>query len=122
MPCCLNVDKARRVTGRGIPLGFLLLTVMTLGADPQSNSVDRGPAALKNLSLEELSQIEVTTPSKTPTRAFQTPAAIAVITGEDIKRSGALSIPEALRLAPGVEVARIDGNKAKLISSRYFRI
>jgi iron complex outermembrane receptor protein len=69
------------------------------------------PAALKNLSLEELSQIEVTTPSREPQAAFRTPDAIYVITGEDIKRSGATSIPEALRLAPGVEVARIDANK-----------
>ncbi len=69
------------------------------------------PTGLKSLSLEELSQIEVTTPSKSPVKAFQTPAAIYVITGEDIRRSGATTIPEALRLAPGVEVARIDGSK-----------
>ena len=69
------------------------------------------PTALKSLSLEELSQIEVTTPSKEPVKAFQTAAAIYVITGDDIRRSGATSIPEALRLAPGVEVARIDANK-----------
>jgi iron complex outermembrane recepter protein len=43
--------------------------------------------------------------------AHKTPAAIYVITQEDIRRSGATSIPEALRLAPGVEVARIDGDK-----------
>lgn len=66
---------------------------------------------LKKLSLEELSQIEVTTPSKEPEKAFRTPAAIYVITGEDIRRSGATSIPEALRMAPGVEVARIDSDK-----------
>jgi iron complex outermembrane receptor protein len=77
------------------------------GAPPSQGSA----AALKNLSLEELSQIEVTTPSKEPQEAFRTPVAIYVITGEDIKRSGATSIPEALRLAPGVEVARIDANK-----------
>ena len=71
----------------------------------------QGPRVLKNLSLEELSQIEVTTPSKEPTRASQTPAAVYVITGEDIRRSGVTSIPEALRLAPGVEVARIDSSK-----------
>ncbi|MCU1237756.1 MAG: TonB-dependent receptor, plug, partial [Candidatus Solibacter sp.] len=59
----------------------------------------------------ELSQIEVTTPSKQPVKASQTPAAIFVITGEDIRRSGVTSIPEALRMAPGVEVARIDANK-----------
>jgi iron complex outermembrane receptor protein len=97
-----------------IPLALLLLAVTPSifeGSPTQSAAADNSPAALKNLSLEELSQIEVTTPSKTPTRAFQTAAAITVLTGEDIKRSGANSIPEALRLVPGVEVARIDGNK-----------
>jgi iron complex outermembrane receptor protein len=69
-----------------------------------------GPAALKSLSLEELSQIEVTTPSKERAKAFKTAAAINVITSDDIRRSNATSIPEALRLAPGVEVARIDGS------------
>lgn len=69
------------------------------------------PEALKNLSLEQLSQIEVTTPSKEPVPAFRTPVAIYVITGDDIRRSGVNNIPEALRLAPGVEVARIDRSK-----------
>ena len=94
---------------------WLLLAAVTPNAkadDPQIPSPGAtGPGALKNLSLEELSQIEVTTPSKEPAKASQTPAAIYVITGEDIRRSGATSIPEALRLAPGVEVARIDSNK-----------
>ncbi|MBV8844178.1 MAG: TonB-dependent receptor [Bryobacterales bacterium] len=69
------------------------------------------PGELKNLSLEELSQIEVTTPTKQAAPAFRSPMAIYIITGEDIRRSGATTIPEALRLAPGVEVARIDSNK-----------
>ena len=89
---------------------FVVLPLMLCAAQEQDAAV-RNPADLKNLTLEELSQIEVTTPSKAPARAFQTAGAISVITGEDIKRSGATSIPEALRLAPGVEVARIDGNK-----------
>ncbi|MDP9052918.1 MAG: TonB-dependent receptor [Acidobacteriota bacterium] len=70
-----------------------------------------GGAALKRLSLEELSQIDVTSASREPQQAFQLPVAIYVITAEDIRRSGAPNIPEALRLAPGVEVARIDSNK-----------
>lgn len=82
-----------------------LLFTLSLAADsPQ-------PASLKNMSLEELSQIEITTVSKSPTKAIDTPAAVYVITGEDIRRSGAPNIPEALRLAPGVEVARIDSSK-----------
>lgn len=66
---------------------------------------------LKNMSLEQLSQIEVTTPSRQPEKVLNTPSAIYVITADDIRRSGFTSIPEALRLAPGVEVARIDTDK-----------
>src|SRR5712691_5656239 len=96
-----------------------LLWILAASATPALNGDDQqpgssgptGPAVLKKLSLEDLSQIEVTTPSKGPVKAFQSPVAIYVITGEQIRRSGATSIPEALRLAPGVEVARIDANK-----------
>ena len=65
---------------------------------------------LNQASLEDLGNIEVTTTSKEPVKASETPAAIYVITQEDIRRSGATSIPEILRLAPGIEVARIDSN------------
>src|ERR1700722_12440474 len=88
-------------------LHFGILFALPLSAD----SPQTAPAALKSLSLEELSQIEVTSVSKEPEKAMQTAAAIYVITGEDIRRSGAPNIPEALRLAPGVEVARIDSSK-----------
>ncbi len=76
----------------------------------------QGPSAesdnpVKKLTLEQLGNIEVTTASKEPEEVRKTPAAIYVITHDDIERSGATTIPEALRLAPGVEVARIDGNK-----------
>jgi iron complex outermembrane receptor protein len=66
---------------------------------------------LKQLSLEQLGNVQVTTMSKTPQQVWKTAAAVFVITSDDIQRSGARSIPEALRLAPGVEVARIDGDK-----------
>jgi iron complex outermembrane receptor protein len=94
------------------PALLLIVAPIVKGdSPPPGGPAQTNPAALKILSLEQLSQIEVTTPSKEPVRAFATPSAIYVITGEDIRRSGALNVPEALRLAPGVEVARIDGNK-----------
>lgn len=65
---------------------------------------------LTQLSLEELGNIKVTSVSKEPESVRRTPAAIYVITQNDIRRSGATSIPEVLRLAPGVEVARIDSD------------
>jgi outer membrane receptor protein involved in Fe transport len=61
---------------------------------------------LKKLTLEELSTIEVTSVSRTSESLGGAAAAIAVLTNEDIRRSGALSIPEALRLIPGFHVAR----------------
>lgn len=77
---------------------------------PGTPLMAQGPD-LKHMSLEQLSQIEVTTPSKQPEKISRTPAAIYVITADDIRRAGVNSIPEALRLAPGVEVARIDADK-----------
>jgi iron complex outermembrane receptor protein len=93
---------------------FVLLLLVTL-ADQMTRaqatqSNQNPPENLKQVSLEELGQIEVTTASKVPVKATRTPAAIYVITQEDIRRSGATSIPEALRMAPGVEVARVDSN------------
>ncbi len=90
---------------------FVLLVVFParIYANPPENEQEMN-APLKHLSLEDLGQIEVTTASKVPVKATRTPAAIYVITQEDIRRSGATSIPEALRLAPGVEVARVDSN------------
>jgi iron complex outermembrane receptor protein len=65
---------------------------------------------LKHLSLEQLGAVEVTTASKEPEQVWRTPAAIFVLTQDDIRRSGATSIQEALRLVPGVEVARVNSN------------
>lgn len=65
---------------------------------------------LKQLSLEQLGNIVVTSPSKQPEEVWNTAAAIYVLTQDDIQRSGATTIPELLRLVPGVQVARIDSD------------
>ena len=65
---------------------------------------------LNQLSLEELGNVKITTVSKDLEPMQKTAAAAYVITQDDIQRSGATSLPEALRLAPGVEVARIDAD------------
>jgi iron complex outermembrane receptor protein len=88
---------------------FLCLAGQMCLAGPSTENEET--TALKQLSLEQLGNIEVTTASKEPETVWKTPAAIYVITHEAIMRSGATSIPEALRLAPGVEVARIDNDK-----------
>jgi len=77
------------------------------------------PVDLTELSLEELMNIEITSASKREEKLFKAAAAVHVITGEDLRRSGVTSIPEALRMAPGMQVARFDANKWA-ISSRGF--
>jgi len=66
---------------------------------------------LTTASLEDLMNVEVTSASRREQRAADIPAAVYVITRDDIRRSGLTSVPELLRLAPGVEVARIDSSK-----------
>ncbi|MBI1388832.1 MAG: TonB-dependent receptor plug domain-containing protein [bacterium] len=75
--------------------------------------------SLANLSLEELMNLQVTSVSKKPETLSTAAAAIFVITREDIRRSGVTSIADALRMVPGLDVARIDANKWA-ISARGF--
>ena len=63
---------------------------------------------LFQISLEDLMNIKVTTLGKRKQRLSQIPAAVYVITQDEIRRSGATNIPDALRLVPGIEVAQID--------------
>jgi iron complex outermembrane receptor protein len=68
-------------------------------------------AALKKLNVEELMNLEVYSASRYMESAQTSPSATFVVTGEDIRRAHVTSIPEALRLVPGVQVARVDANK-----------
>jgi iron complex outermembrane recepter protein len=98
-----------------IVLGVLAI-LFSLTVNGRASSI---VSDLTQLSLEDLMRIEVTSVSKKGEQLSDAPAAIFVITQEDIRRSGVTSIPEALRMAPGVEVARIDANKWA-ISARGF--
>jgi len=71
------------------------------------------------LSLEELMDVEISLVSRKNEPLFTAPAATFVLTGKDLRRSGVTSIPEALRLVPGLSVARLDANKWA-ISARGF--
>src|SRR5579863_1202650 len=66
---------------------------------------------LSQSSLEDLMNIQVTSVSKKEQKLSKTGAAVFVITQEDIRRSGATNIPDLLRMAPGVNVARVDANR-----------
>ncbi len=89
-------------------LMFASLTSVSRADRPQPGQ--DGSEPLKRMSLAELGNVQVTTASKEPEEVWKTPAAIYVITQEDIQRSGATNLPDMLRLAPGVEVAQIDSS------------
>lgn len=74
---------------------------------------------LSSMSLDSLSNAEITSVSRKEEKISDAAAAVYVITGEDIRRSGVTSIAEALRLVPGLDVAQIDANKWA-ITSRGF--
>jgi iron complex outermembrane receptor protein len=63
------------------------------------------------MSLEELMDIEVSLQSRKPRPISESAASVAVITADDLRRSGVRSLPEALRLVPGLQVGVVDANK-----------
>jgi iron complex outermembrane receptor protein len=114
LPCAL--------TGRASKSGAALLAALPrvivaalLAAPVFASAVPSAGTALAaqslrelgELSIEELSQIEVTSASRRPEPLSEVTSAIYVITSDDIRRSGAATLAEALRLAPNLEVARI---------------
>ncbi len=103
-------------------VSVLLLTWLWLNA-PAGHGAEVPPAGaspdFSSMSLEELMKYPVTSVSKRPENLSEAPAAIHMITQEDIRRSGATSIPEALRLVPGLQVARVDAH-TWAISARGF--
>ena len=96
---------------------FLLTLIKSFSAETRDNALTK-PTDFANMSIEELMQVPLSL-SRTGERLSQSPAAAYVITSEDIRRSGATSIPEALRGTPGMEVARVDQH-TWAISARGF--
>lgn len=82
----------------------LSLLVFDLKSEPLQTDVFE-------LNLDQLGDIEVSSAAKKPQKISLTAASVFVIKQEDIKRSGVTTIPDALRMAPGVQVAKLDANK-----------
>jgi iron complex outermembrane receptor protein len=95
--------------------------VLGLGAASQASAHEdeSTPTALKRLSIEQLMDVEVTSVSKTRESLLNAAAAVSIVTDEDIRRSGATTVPEALRFVPGLFVARVTSNSWS-VSSRGF--
>src|SRR5438309_4013916 len=102
-----------------VPAGLLVLAISvwllalatTIVCTSGFSHAAAATSELTELSLEDLMNIEVTSVSKKPERLSDAAAAVYVITREDIRRSGYTSIPEILRLAPNLQVARVDSSQ-----------
>ena len=120
-PKTINLATAMKTLQ--IPLKPLLLAILLSNAALAAFSAAEAAQilSLTDYSLEQLMNVsvEVSSASRKPQKLEDTAAAIQVITRQDIRRSGITSLPELLRLAPGMQVARIDGG-SWAISSRGF--
>jgi iron complex outermembrane receptor protein len=107
--------------GRHAKLTTLVALIGAMAAlTPESASAENATDTdLADLSLEQLSNIEVTSVSKRAESLQDAPASIYVISAEDIRRSGVNTLPEALRLAPNLQVARVSAS-SYAISARGF--
>jgi iron complex outermembrane receptor protein len=76
---------------------------------------------LKRLTIEELSELDVTSVSRRVERLSQTAAAISVVRQDDIRRTGVMSLAEVMRIADGLDVARADGRNWN-VTARGFNI
>lgn len=97
----------------------LLLLGCTLIFPLSAVAIEPDPGMLVRLSLEELSNIDITSVSKRTERLSDAAASVYVITGDDIQRSGVRSLPDALRLAPNLHVAQASAS-GYAISARGF--
>jgi iron complex outermembrane receptor protein len=109
----------------GIRLRYYCASVVLLGLASPAAAQITGPLALtqlpllKQMSLEQLLEVEVSLPLREPVPVRTAPAAVTVMTDEDIRRSGAATLPEALRYAPGLFVGRYSAS-SWVLTSRGF--
>ncbi|MEX2301718.1 MAG: TonB-dependent receptor plug domain-containing protein [Bryobacterales bacterium] len=106
--------RATVVPNRSVPASFVreLWWALLLAMAPQAAVCQQAATGdLTELSLEDLLNIKVTSVARREQSVSQSPSAVYVITQEDIRRSGVTTLPDALRMAPGVQVAQMDANK-----------
>jgi iron complex outermembrane receptor protein len=101
-----------------LTVGAILFATTVFAADTSTSSSPPDPEFDKILSLD-INDLNVTSVSKQEEKLSDTPAAIYVITQNDLRRTGATSIPDALRMVPGLEVARVSAH-SWAISARGF--
>ena len=119
--CCKSARRMRRrsrLSCYGVTACLMAAgLVSSVAAD--GSTINPVTTRLDELSIEQLVNLQITSVSKKETRLSASPAAVAVLTADDIRRLGATSIPEALRAIPGVQVARVSAN-TWAVSARGF--
>lgn len=109
-----------RGTSCAVAVALLLQVLCFAAGFPQEGEpIFPSTSELKELSLDDLLQLEVTSVSKQSEPLDEAASAIQVITGEDIRRSGAVNLVDALRLAPNLNVQQIN-SYARAVSARGF--
>jgi len=101
-----------------IPKGMTLLLLAT-STTPADDRRAQASGDLTDASLETLMNIEVSSPTRKDQKLSQTAGAVYVVTQEDIRRSGAINIPDVLRMVPGLQVAQIDSS-SWVVTARGF--
>lgn len=99
----------------------LLFASQSIQAQEPARPPVKAGRDLTEVSMEGLMDLEVTSASKKEQRLSEVPAALFVITQEDIRRSGATNIPDLLRMVPGLDVAQINAS-TWAISARGFNL
>ena len=118
---CRGNPQSRAVGRRSVAtigtvaIGMMLSSSISTAQSESAANLE----ALKRLSLEDLMEVRVTSVSRGEESLGGAAAAIAVLSNEDLRRSGATTFPEALRLVPGLHVARRNAN-SWAVSSRGF--
>lgn len=105
------MDEACVRPARGVRRAIAAALLLLAGVAPSADAQPAAGQKLDELSLDELADLEVTSVSRRAESLAEASASIFVITAEDIRRSGATTLPEALRLAPNLQVARIDAGQ-----------
>jgi iron complex outermembrane receptor protein len=100
------------------PLGFgFCLPLLVVCTEAPARVAD-----LVDLSIEELTQVPITSVSRRPEPLATAASAIQIITGEEVRRSGASVLPEALRLAPNLQVKQITSNDWSVTSRGFISL
>lgn len=93
-----------------IALVCALMSTNVLAQHERPLPAEQPPTPLASLDLQALMNLEITSVSRRPERLSDAAASIFVITGDEIRRSGATNLPEALRLAPALDVVQVSAS------------